>query len=223
MELLFLRPVAARAGGGRALGGAGPAVAPAQDRARRWGWSGGDALRAARSAGRGPLAGGGPATVPRCCASWSGTGGCRLPPYIKTYPDDPASYQTVYAAAPGSAAAPTAGLHFTPALLERLRDGGSGGGVRDPARGPGHVPAHPRGAWWKTTRIHREAYSVSAEALAALRAARAQGRPPGGRRAPRPPGCSRPWRGLGALDRQAPGSPPRRDSSRRWRPLPTAA
>ncbi len=43
-----------------------------------------------------------------------------LPPYIGVPLDDPARYQTVYAAAAGSAAAPTAGLHFTPALLERL-------------------------------------------------------------------------------------------------------
>jgi S-adenosylmethionine:tRNA ribosyltransferase-isomerase len=43
-----------------------------------------------------------------------------LPPYIHETPDDPERYQTVYAHDPGSAAAPTAGLHFTPELLERL-------------------------------------------------------------------------------------------------------
>jgi S-adenosylmethionine:tRNA ribosyltransferase-isomerase len=43
-----------------------------------------------------------------------------LPPYITEPIGDPARYQTVYAASEGSAAAPTAGLHFTPALLERL-------------------------------------------------------------------------------------------------------
>lgn len=47
-----------------------------------------------------------------------------LPPYISTPLDDPDRYQTVYAAPPGSAAAPTAGLHFTPGLLERLRSAG---------------------------------------------------------------------------------------------------
>ncbi len=44
-----------------------------------------------------------------------------LPPYIHERLDDPERYQTVYARQPGSAAAPTAGLHFTPELLERLR------------------------------------------------------------------------------------------------------
>jgi S-adenosylmethionine:tRNA ribosyltransferase-isomerase len=43
-----------------------------------------------------------------------------LPPYITEPLADPSRYQTVYARADGSAAAPTAGLHFTPALLERL-------------------------------------------------------------------------------------------------------
>ena len=44
-----------------------------------------------------------------------------LPPYIHKQLTDPERYQTVYARTPGSAAAPTAGLHFTPALLERLK------------------------------------------------------------------------------------------------------
>ena len=43
-----------------------------------------------------------------------------LPPYIHTPLADPERYQTVYASVPGSAAAPTAGLHFTPALLAEL-------------------------------------------------------------------------------------------------------
>ncbi|MDH7602990.1 MAG: tRNA preQ1(34) S-adenosylmethionine ribosyltransferase-isomerase QueA [Armatimonadota bacterium] len=44
-----------------------------------------------------------------------------LPPYIHKPVQDPERYQTVYAASEGSTAAPTAGLHFTPALLERIR------------------------------------------------------------------------------------------------------
>lgn len=43
-----------------------------------------------------------------------------LPPYIKTELADPERYQSVYNRQPGSAAAPTAGLHFTPELIEGL-------------------------------------------------------------------------------------------------------
>lgn len=49
-----------------------------------------------------------------------------LPPYIHERLDDPARYQTVYARVAGSAAAPTAGLHFTPRLLDALRAKGVG-------------------------------------------------------------------------------------------------
>jgi S-adenosylmethionine:tRNA ribosyltransferase-isomerase len=93
-----------------------------------------------------------------------------LPPYIKTYPDEPSAYQTVYASAPGSAAAPTAGLHFTPGLLARLERAGMrsayvtlhvGLDTFQPIR-EGIVEDH---------RIHRESYSVSAEALQTIRAA----------------------------------------------------
>jgi len=47
-----------------------------------------------------------------------------LPPYIHTHLDEPERYQTVYAMVGGSAAAPTAGLHFTPALIARLKEEG---------------------------------------------------------------------------------------------------
>lgn len=47
-----------------------------------------------------------------------------LPPYILEKLDDAERYQTVYAQTEGSAAAPTAGLHFTNALLERVREAG---------------------------------------------------------------------------------------------------
>lgn len=49
-----------------------------------------------------------------------------LPPYIKDYAGDDEMYQTVYARRESSAAAPTAGLHFTPALIERLKGHGVG-------------------------------------------------------------------------------------------------
>ncbi len=97
-----------------------------------------------------------------------------LPPYIKEYPADPTSYQTVYAARPGSAAAPTAGLHFTPALLEAL----AGRGVAS-AFVTLHVgldtfqPIRERVV--EDHRIHTEAYSVTAQALAAISEARTAG------------------------------------------------
>ncbi len=47
-----------------------------------------------------------------------------LPPYIHEKLRDASRYQTVYAKQEGSAAAPTAGLHFTPELLERIREKG---------------------------------------------------------------------------------------------------
>ena len=47
-----------------------------------------------------------------------------LPPYIRGYEGDPERYQTIYAREPRSAAAPTAGLHFTPDLFDRLTAAG---------------------------------------------------------------------------------------------------
>ncbi len=47
-----------------------------------------------------------------------------LPPYIHQHLEDPEKYQTVYAKDPGSAAAPTAGLHFSPELMEKLTEQG---------------------------------------------------------------------------------------------------
>ncbi len=44
-----------------------------------------------------------------------------LPPYIKEQLNDPERYQTVYSKEPGSAAAPTAGLHFTNEMLDKIR------------------------------------------------------------------------------------------------------
>ncbi len=63
----------------------------------------------------------------RPVSDWlEGIGEMPLPPYIRHLPEDPERYQTVYARRPGSSAAPTAGLHFTPALREDLRRAGVG-------------------------------------------------------------------------------------------------
>lgn len=51
-------------------------------------------------------------------------GNVPLPPYIHEKLSDPERYQTVYATLPGSAAAPTAGLHFTPGLIQKLKANG---------------------------------------------------------------------------------------------------
>ncbi len=97
-----------------------------------------------------------------------------LPPYIKSYPEKPSSYQTVYASEPGSAAAPTAGLHFTPALLQDLAAAGVASA---------HVTLHVgldtfqpiREATVEEHRIHREMYSVGPQALTTIRHARRNG------------------------------------------------
>ncbi len=59
-------------------------------------------------------------------AALAGEGEMPLPPYIREPLGDPERYQTTYARRPGSAAAPTAGLHLTPGLLEELRARGVG-------------------------------------------------------------------------------------------------
>src|SRR5689334_9606293 len=88
-----------------------------------------------------------------------------LPPYITEPLDDPSRYQTVYAREPGSAAAPTAGLHFTPELLARL----------DPVRVTLHVgldtfrPVTEERL--EEHRIHGERYEVEPEAWERIRAA----------------------------------------------------
>lgn len=99
-----------------------------------------------------------------------------LPPYIHRRLDDPERYQTVYAQHAGSAAAPTAGLHFTPRLLERL----SSGGVRRE-----YVTLHVGLGTFRPVTVervddhvmHSEWYEVSERAAQAVDAARREGKP----------------------------------------------
>ena len=88
-----------------------------------------------------------------------------LPPYITEPLRDPSRYQTVYADEPGSAAAPTAGLHFTPELLARL----------DVERVTLHVGLDTFRPLTAPTleqhELHGERYSVRPEAWERIRAA----------------------------------------------------
>jgi S-adenosylmethionine:tRNA ribosyltransferase-isomerase len=97
-----------------------------------------------------------------------------LPPYIRRASADPERYQTVYARHPGSAAAPTAGLHFTPALLERLR---AGHDVVEVTLGVGLDTFRPvTAADLADHPLHSEPYSVTPRAAAAIERARDDGR-----------------------------------------------
>lgn len=60
-------------------------------------------------------------TMPSLDEALHAVGNTPLPPYIKGYTGDTELYQTVFSKRESSAAAPTAGLHFTPELIERLR------------------------------------------------------------------------------------------------------
>lgn len=72
-------------------------------------------------------------------------GSMPLPPYIHEKLKDKNRYQTVYAKTDGSAAAPTAGLHFTPALLQEIKDMGVGDCRNSSPRGAGHLPPRKGG------------------------------------------------------------------------------
>jgi S-adenosylmethionine:tRNA ribosyltransferase-isomerase len=99
-----------------------------------------------------------------------------LPPYIRrpVEPEDRERYQTVFARVPGAVAAPTAGLHFTPELLERLASAGVGRASLVLHVGPGtfrpitaaRVEDHVLDPEW---------FELGEEAALALRAARASG------------------------------------------------
>jgi S-adenosylmethionine:tRNA ribosyltransferase-isomerase len=99
-----------------------------------------------------------------------------LPPYVRR-PDGPLDrerYQTVYARAPGSAAAPTAGLHFTPELLARLDGRGVARATVTLHVGPGtFLPV--REEELSRHRMHEEPFEVPEAAAAAFAACRARG------------------------------------------------
>ena len=97
-----------------------------------------------------------------------------LPPYIKEKLNDQERYQTVYSRNNGSAAAPTAGLHFTPELLKKIEEKGVeivrvtlhvGLGTFRPVKEE-EITDHV---------MHSERYSVTEEAAARINAARARG------------------------------------------------
>jgi S-adenosylmethionine:tRNA ribosyltransferase-isomerase len=97
-----------------------------------------------------------------------------LPPYIHETPEDESRYQTVYARQKGSAAAPTAGLHFTPELLDAARDKGInvlpvllhvGLGTFKPVQTE-EISNH---------RMHAEYYEISEATAAGVNAARQNG------------------------------------------------
>ena len=97
-----------------------------------------------------------------------------LPPYIKERLEDKERYQTVYAANPGSAAAPTAGLHFTPEFLAEI--GSKGVHIVYVTLHVGLGTFRPVSAEKvEDHRMHAEYYSVPDETAAALNAARANG------------------------------------------------
>ena len=97
-----------------------------------------------------------------------------LPPYIKEKLQDQERYQTVYSRENGSAAAPTAGLHFTPELLEKIREKGV-----DIVRITLHVGLgtfRPVKEEEITDHVmHSERYCVTEEAARRINAARARG------------------------------------------------
>jgi S-adenosylmethionine:tRNA ribosyltransferase-isomerase len=98
-----------------------------------------------------------------------------LPPYIHEHLGDPERYQTTYARVTGSAAAPTAGLHFTPALDAALADAEVAVETITLHVGLGTFKPLQQ-ATLAAERLHSEAYGVEAAVWERLNAARAQGR-----------------------------------------------
>ena len=100
-----------------------------------------------------------------------------LPPYIKREDskDDTERYQTVYAREYGSAAAPTAGLHFTEELLENLREAGVESAFITLHVGPGtFLPVRSENL--EDHKMHEESYNIDDDTACRVGKARAEGR-----------------------------------------------
>ena len=98
-----------------------------------------------------------------------------LPPYIHEKMEDPNEYQTVYARERGSAAAPTAGLHFTDELLQKIRDKGVEEVFVTLHVGLGTFrPVEEENI--EDLQMHSEFYSITPEAADAINRAKAEGR-----------------------------------------------
>ena len=99
-----------------------------------------------------------------------------LPPYIRKgemVESDRESYQTVFARQPGAVAAPTAGLHFTPQLLEQLKTAGLSVATLTLHVGPGTF--RPIAGSLEEHQMHEEWGQIGPEAVATIDAARQQG------------------------------------------------
>ncbi|UCE88016.1 MAG: tRNA preQ1(34) S-adenosylmethionine ribosyltransferase-isomerase QueA [Deltaproteobacteria bacterium] len=100
-----------------------------------------------------------------------------LPPYIRRTAPDPADadrYQTIFARAPGSVAAPTAGLHFSDTLMRRLAERGIESAEIVLHVGPGTFrPLRPEDL--AAGRLHAEDFELPEATAAAVEAARARG------------------------------------------------
>lgn len=109
-------------------------------------------------------------------------GNAPLPPYIERRRDQAAStraqdlerYQTIFADAPGAVAAPTAGLHFSAEIVERLKE--KGVGVEEITLHVGPGTFKPITAGLDEHAIEAEEYSVKPEVAEAINKAKAEGR-----------------------------------------------
>ncbi|MBR2844843.1 MAG: tRNA preQ1(34) S-adenosylmethionine ribosyltransferase-isomerase QueA [Solobacterium sp.] len=102
-------------------------------------------------------------------------GNVPLPPYIKEKLDDKERYQTVYAKIEGSAAAPTAGLHFTDETFAKLKE--KGVEILDVTLHVGLGTFRPMDTDTIEEHVmHSEVYQMSEETAAALNLAKAEGR-----------------------------------------------